>query len=110
MQTNKKQSDYEGAEEERIERIEKIKKTQDGYIQFWKSCKVDDEGLIDQGPYADIEAKFGYPKLFAGMDEDVIKMQYENGDDVDSPWALESMEPDTYVLILPVESIVVEKE
>jgi len=44
------------------------------------------------------------------MDEDVIKMQYENGDDVDSPWALESMEPDTYVLILPVESIVVEKE
>ena len=36
------------------------------------------------------------------MQDDVIKMQYENGDDVDNEWALETMEPDTYVLLLPV--------
>ena len=29
-------------------------------------------------------------------------MQYENGDDVDNEWALDTMEPDTYVLLLPV--------
>jgi len=104
MITNKKQSDYEGATEEelRAKRVEAIQKAQAEYIQFWKSCKVDDDGFIDQGPYVEMEAKFGLKKIFAGMQDDVIKMQYENGDDVDNEWALETMEPDTYVLLLPV--------
>ena len=101
MQTNKKQSNYEGATEEEPDRAQAIQKAQAEYIQFWKSCKVD-EGLIDQGPYAEMEEKYGLSKLFAGIQDDVIKMQYENGDDVENEWTLESMEPDTYVLILPV--------
>ena len=103
MQTNKR-NDYEGATEEELyaERVEAIQKAQAECIQFWKSCKVDGDGLINQGPYVEMEAKFGLKKLFTGMQADVIKMQYENGDDVDNEWALETMEPDTYVLILPV--------
>lgn len=96
MQTNKKQSDYEGATAEEPDRAE--------YIQFWNSCKVI-EGLIDEGPYVEMEEKYGLSKLFAGIQDDVIKMQYENGDDVENEWTLESMEPDTYVLILPVEEV-----
>ena len=53
MQTNKKQSNYEGAEAEQ-DRAQAIQKAQAEYIQFWKSCKVD-EGLIDQGPYVEME-------------------------------------------------------
>ena len=109
MITNKKQSDYEGATEEELqqyrkdaERVEAIQKAQAEDIQFWKSCKVDSDGFIDQGPYVEMEAKYGLTKIFAGMRDDVIKMQYENGDDVDNEWALETMEPDTYVLLLPV--------
>ena len=103
MQTNKR-NDYEGATEEelRAERAETIKQNQAEYIQFWKSCKVESDGCLDQGPYVEMEAKFGFKKIFAGMQDDVIKMQYENGDDVDNEWALETMEPDTYVLLLPV--------
>ena len=101
MQTNKKQSNYEGAEEE-PDRAQAIQKAQAEYIQFWNSCKLN-EGLIDEGPYVELEEKYGLSKLFAGIQDDVIKMQYENGDDVENEWTLESMEPDTYVLILPVE-------
>ena len=103
MQTNKR-NDYEGATEEelRAERVKAIKQKQAEYIQFWRACNVDDDGLIDQGPYMEMEAKFGLKKIFAGMQDEVIKLQYENGDDVDNEWALETMEPDTYVLILPV--------
>ena len=108
MQTNKKQSDYEGAEEEHVTlKVTAIKQKDTSareYIQFWNSCKVV-EGLIDEGPYVEIEEKYGLSKLFAGIQDDVIKMQYENGDDVENEWTLESMEPDTYVLILPVEEV-----
>lgn len=103
MQTNKKQSDYEGAEQDlKVTPIKQKGTSAREYIQFWKSCKVD-EGLIDQGPYVEMEEKYGLSKLFAGMQDDVIKMQYENGDDVENEWALETMEPDTYVLLLPVD-------
>ena len=105
MQTNKKQSDYEGAEAEQDLKVTPIKKKDTSareYIQFWNSCKLN-EGLIDEGPYVELEEKYGLSKLFAGIQDDVIKMQYENGDDVENEWTLESMEPDTYVLILPVE-------
>ncbi len=105
MHTNKKQSDYEGAEEDPNPDPTLIKQKGTSareYIQFWKSCKLD-EGLIDEGPYVEMEEKYGLSKLFAGIQDDVIKMQYENGDDVENEWTLESMEPDTYVLILPVE-------
>ena len=108
MQTNKR-NDYEGATEEELqqyrkdaERVEAIQKAQAEDIQFWSSCKVDSDGFIDQGPYVEMEAKYGLTKIFAGMQDEVIKMQYENGDDVDNEWALETMEPDTYVLLLPV--------
>ena len=103
MQTNKRH-DYEGATEEELEAksVEKIKKAKAEYIQFWKSCNVNDDGLINQGPYVEMENKYGLLNLFFGMQDDVIKMQYENGDDVDNEWALETMEPDTYVLLLPV--------
>lgn len=102
MHTNKKQSDYEGAEQDLNHTSIKQKGTSAREnIQFWKSCKVN-EGLIDEGPYVEIEEKYGLSKLFAGIQDDVIKMQYENGDDVENEWTLESMEPDTYVLILPV--------